>query len=77
MAKFFDQDGKQLTEEELEQAVGGLTFTGGSSFFKLLTQRQCANCKSIEFTIDHLTADNKVVYIRCKKCGTLNVLENK
>lgn len=77
MAKFFDKDGKQLTDEELEQASGGLTFTGGSSFFKLLTQKQCSKCNSIEFTIDSLSGDNKKVYIRCKKCGTVYDLENK
>lgn len=77
MANFFGKDGKQLTDEELEQAVGGLTFTEGSSFFKLMMQKKCSRCGSIEFTVDAVSQNKDTVYIRCKKCGTVYDLENK
>ena len=75
MANFFGKDGKHLTDEELEQASGGMVIATNTNIF---TQKHwiCPKCKGSDFTVDGLYDGKTAVYFKCKKCGEIILRAN-
>ena len=76
MANFFDEKGKQLSEEELQEAAGGVVIAKGTGFFDRMIQWKCGKCGCLDFTVTGVSQDGKKFYARCKKCGTSYDFDN-
>ncbi|MBS5644267.1 MAG: hypothetical protein KHW46_00740 [Clostridiales bacterium] len=76
MANFFDEKGKQLSEEELQEAAGGVVIAAGPGFFDSMRHWKCGKCGCSEFTVTGVSQDGKKFYARCKKCGTSYDFDN-
>ncbi|MBC5649082.1 hypothetical protein [Christensenella tenuis] len=74
MATFTDENGKVLTDEELERAAGGFGIFNGKTGRSKMRWKVCPKCGGTDFKVDPdptitKTGRENGLYYACKKCG--------